>query len=484
MNVSRPVVGQYLTDFKATGLSYDEIKEMADSELLALFEKKKIEKDARYQELCSRFDYFFKELKRKGVTLKLLWEEYKEQNPEGYSYTQFCYHFQIFRSSQDVTMHIDHKAGDKMFVDYTGAKLSIYDPKTGVKEECEVFVAILGCSQLTYAEATPSQRSEEWIRSNERALSYFGGVPAAIVPDNLKSGVTHASRYEPGINPLFDDFAQHYKTVILPARVAKARDKALVEGAVRLVYQRIYAPLRDRVFFSLDELNEAIWELLEHHNNTPFQRLDISRRELFNQVEKSALKALHPQRFPHKHFKELTVASSYHIELREDLHYYSVPYRFKGKKVRVIYDERIVSIYHDNVRIAQHRRDRAANGYSTSHDHRPANHRSYLNQSPDHFLSWAESIGTDTKALIEKVLITKKHPEQAQKVCLGILTLAKSYNPDRLNKACKRALDFGLYSYKTVKNILERKLEQENIDEINSLPLPIHENIRGKDYYQ
>jgi transposase len=210
----------------------------------------------------------------------ILWNEYQKKHPDCYSYSQFCYHFQVWRNASKVTMHIEHKAGDKMFVDYAGDKLAIVDRKTGKEQPAEVFVAILGASQLTYVEASFSQKSEDWIRSNERAFIYCGGVTQAIIPDNLKSGVTQSNRYEPGINIMFDDFAGHYQTVILPARVRRPQDKALVENAVNLVYQRIYAPLRNRIFYSLEELNEAIWDLLEQHNNTPFQRLKTSRREL------------------------------------------------------------------------------------------------------------------------------------------------------------------------------------------------------------
>ena len=272
------------------------------------------------------FPHIVVELKRKGVTLQLLWQEYREKHPEGYQYSQCCYHFGSWKDSSEVRMHIKHKAGDKMFVDYAGEKWPITEAKTGRVKLMEVFVAILGASGLTYAEATVSQRQEDWIRSNERALWYFGGVASAIVPDNLRPAVSHSNPYEPGINPMFDDFAEHYDTVIIPARVRKARDKALVENAVQLVYQRIYAPLRNRTFYSLEELNEAIGPLLEEHNNKTFQRLRISRRELFERTERSALRPLPSERYPMKETRWVTVQFNYHVELREDLHYYSFPH--------------------------------------------------------------------------------------------------------------------------------------------------------------
>ena len=448
LNVARTVVARYLNDFYKSGLNYEQIDEMADSELLSILEKRKVEKNEQYEKLSTQFPYFVKELKRKGVTLNLLWKEYKKKCPDGYGNSQFCYHFQMWRNASEITMHMNHKAGDKMFVDYAGEKLVIIDQKTGKEQPVEVFVAILGCSQLTYVEASMSQQSEDWIRSNERALWYFKGVVQAIVPDNLKSAVNRSNRYEPGINLAYDDFAEYYKTVIIPARVREARDKALVENAVGLAYQRIYAPLRNTSFYSLEELNEAVWGLLEEHNNTPFQRLDTSRRGLFEEVEKRALTPLPTERYPSKTIKVVTVQINYHVELREDRHYYSVPYylRKRGKKtkVKMMYDDRIVAIYYGHFRIAQHKRDRRPNEYSTIPEHRSPAHRYVAEWSSERFLRWAGSIGSDVAWVIGKVLESRKYPEQAFKVCMGILSLGKRYDPERLNKACRRALSLGI----------------------------------------
>ena len=484
LKISRPVVAQYIKDFKTSGLAYEEIKSMPDSEFLALFEKQRNKRCSKHEKLSKLFPHFVTELKRTGVTLMTLWNEYQKEHPDCYSYSQFCYHFQVWRNASRVTMHIEHKAGDKMFVDYAGDRLVIADRKTGKEQPVEVFVAILGASQLTYAEASFSQKSEDWIRSNERAFIYCGGVTQAIVPDNLKSGVTCSNRYEPGINVMFDDFADHYQTVILPARVRRPQDKALVENAVNLVYQRIYAPLRNRIFYSLEELNEAIWDLLEQHNNTLFQRLKTSRRELFNNIEKSVLKPLPKERYAIKQSKELTVQFNYHVELREDRHYYSVPWQLKGKRVRVVYDDRNVAIYCDNVRIIQYKRDRSPNGYTTLHIHMPPHHQFYAQWSPERFIKWAQSIGDDVAEMIQVVLKSRKHPEQAFKTCMGILNLVKKHGPDRLNKACARALGFGFYSYKRIKNILDRGLEEEPLYESRELTVSSHENIRGSKYYQ
>ena len=483
LNISRPVVAQYIKDFNASGLTYEETKDMPDSRFLALFEKQRNKRCSKYEDISKLFPYFVTELKKTGVTLMILWNEYQKKYPDCYSYSQFCYHFQVWRNASRVTMHIEHKAGDKMFVDYAGDKLVVVDRK-GKERSVEVFVAILGASQLTYAEASFSQKSEDWIRSNERAFIYCGGVTQAIVPDNLKSGVTCSNRYEPGINIMFDDFAGHYQTVILPARVRRPQDKALVENAVNLVYQRIYAPLRNRIFYSLEELNEAMWDLLEQHNNTPFQRLKTSRRELFDNIEKQVLKPLPKERYAIKQCKELTVQFNYHVELREDRHYYSVPWQLKGKRVRVVYDDRNVAIYYDNVRIIQYKRDRSPNGYTTLHIHMPPHHRFYAQWSPERFIRWAQSIGDDVAEMIQVVLKSREHPEQAFKICMGILNLVKEHGPDRLNKACARALGFGFYSYKRIKNILDRGLEEEPMTESRELPVSSHENIRGSQYYQ
>lgn len=484
LNISRPVVAQYIRDFNASGLTYEQIKGMADSQFLALFEKQKNRKCSKYEKLSQRFPSVAIELRKTGVTLMTLWNEYRKEHQGGYSYSQFCYHFQIWRNASKITMHIEHKAGDKMFVDYAGDKLTIVDRRTGKEQPVEVFVAILGSSQLTYAEASLSQKSENWIRSNERAFIYFGGVTQAIVPDNLKSGVARSNKYEPGINPMFDDFAEHYRTVILPARVRRPQDKALVENAVRLIYQRIYAPLRNRTFFSLKELNEAIRDLLEKHNNTPFQRLHTSRRELFERVEKKVLKPLPRERYAIKQCKELTVQLNYHVELREDRHYYSVPWQLKGKRVRVIYDDRNVAIYYDNIRIAQHKRDITPNDYTTLPAHMPPEHQHYAKWTPKRFIKWGQSIGDNAAEMVRVILENRKHPEQAFKTCMGILNLVKEHGPDRLNKACGRALGFGFHSYRRVKNILDRGLEEEKPEGSMELMVSSHENIRGSQYYQ
>lgn len=482
LKISRPVVGQYLINFRASGLSYTTITMMSDDEVMEILQKKSKKKSERYRVLSEKFNYFAKELKRPGVTLELLWQEYKMQYPKGYSYSQFCYHFQVWCSSSSLTMHIDHKAGERMFVDYTGKKLNIYDRLTGKVREVEVLVAILGASQLTYVEATESQRRQDWIKANENALWYFGGVPQIIVPDCLKSAVTKANKYEPDINPVYADFARHYGTAIVPARPHSPKDKAMVENAVKITYSRVFAPLRNHLFYSLKELNEAIREKLEEHNNLPFQRMKTSRRELFNEIEKHLLIQLPWQRYEWKNFLSLKVQPTYHIELREDRHYYSVPWQYKGKQVTVIYTDSVVEIYHKHIRIALHKRA-YEKGYTTLKEHMPAQHRFYAEWSPQEMINRAQRIGNNVRALVEKVLDSNRCMQQAFKICVGIIDLSRRYGVERLNQACARALQFNCYSYKAVKNILEKGLDTIQEEALSLKPLPVHKNIRGNVYF-
>ena len=374
VSVSHPTVSKFCNAFDETGLSLNDILVMSDSDLTDIFSKDKT-KESKADLLKTIFPDYAVELKRKGVTLQLLWEEYIEKNPDGLRSTQFCYHFHKWKEDEKLSMHIDHKAGDKMYIDYTGHKMEYFDKKTGNFIPAEIYVAILPASQLTYVEASISQNQEEFMRSTERALRYFGGVPSALVPDNLKSGVIKACIYEPEINRLFADFADHYRTAVVPARARKPKDKAHVENAVKISYRRIFAPLRNRKFYSLEDLNEAIQDKLEIHNNKKLSKMKVSRRELFEKVERSELKTLPSELYPLKYFQDARVAFNYHVELKEDNHYYSVPYLLRKKQVKLIYDERNVAIYHDNIRVVQHRRSLLAYKYTTKKEHMPMQHR-------------------------------------------------------------------------------------------------------------
>jgi len=484
LGMSRPVVSDYLIKVKSAGLTFIDIEKMSDEVLLNIFQGNKRVENKNYETLQKKFLHFTQELKRVGVTRQILWEEYILENPGGYSYSQFCYHFQVWQNMSEITMHIEHKAGDKLFVDFAGKKLSITDRTTGEITEVEVFVAILGASQLVYVEASMSQKKEDWIRLNENALRYISGVPQAIVPDCLKSAVTKTDKYEPDINPEYLDFARHYGTTILPARPAKPKDKSLVEGAVRISYSWIYAKLRDRIFFSLEELNTAIMELLEAFNARTMQRPGVSRRELFNSIEKDVLQPLPIERYELKKFKSLTVQFNYHIYLKDDIHYYSVPYRYKGRKVDVFFTERAVEVYSGNVRIASHFRNRRKNGYTTEKNHMPESHKWKDNWDPEKLTSMARLKGDAVATVVETVLCSRQHPEQSYKTCLGIIALAKKYKESRLNRACELAIYYDNCTYKMIKNILSNNMDLVSEEENDSgFTLPEHDNIRGNKYY-
>lgn len=488
LGISRTVVARALQAFRASGLAYTAVEQMPHSLLLKSLEQAKVAEDGtRYTELAQRFPEMVVELKKKGMTLQWLWERYILEHPQGYQYSQYCLHFHRWRRSEEVSMHIAYKAGEAMLVDWTGDKLEVINGNTGHSWALEQFVAILGASELTYVEARESQKEQDWIRANEGALRYFGGTPNAIIPDNLKTAVSRSDPYEPELNPVFEDFARHYSVVIMPARVRRPRDKALVEGAVRLVYQRISARLRGKVFFSLAQVNVAIRELLEDHNRRPFSRLPYSRRELFQRVEIQTLRPLPAEPFMLKNTIEATVAINYHVELREDRHYYSVPHHLRRRdpptRVKVVYDDRVVAIYWDNVRVAQHRRDRTPNGYTTLAEHMPSNHRWYAEWSAERFLGWAAAVGPETKEVIDKVLSAAAYPPQAFRSCLGILSLAKRHGSERLNKACGKALRVGTQSYTRIKNILALGLEEDTQPRLDLGALPEHENVRGSGYF-
>lgn len=483
LNVSRPVVNKAIKDFKKTKLSFDEFISLSDDEILDLINNNNICKSDKYRNLSERFPHMLKELKKVGVNRRVLWEEYREEFPNGYSYSQFNYHFQVWRDSLNLTMHIEHKAGDKMFIDFTGKKMSITDRITGESREVEIFISVLGASQLTYVEAVMSQKKEDFIGATENAFLYCEGVPKAIVPDCLKSAVTKADKYEPDLNPEYFDFARHYDTVIIPARSRHPQDKAYVENAVKISYSWIFAPLRNMTFYSLSELNKAIQERLEIYNSRKMQRYDLSRRELFEQTEKNVLKKLPKTTYEKKSFKKLKVHFNYHILLSEDKHHYSVPYHYAGKTVDVVYIKDNVEIFHNHKRIAFHRRSTVKGGYSTTAEHMHKNHKWISEWSPQRFIGWASKLGVYVEEYIKGVLEAKKHPEQAYKSCLGILNLSKKYSEGRLNNACKRAIHFEYYSFKGVKNILDNNFDLLKEDEDSDKPLPNHENIRGNKYY-
>ena len=487
VNKSRPVVTNILTIWKELNCTFQEIKDLPDSKLEEkIFHMRK--PSSKAEELKERFPYYAMELKKKGVTLQLLWEEYIQQNPGGLKSTQFCLHFQQWREDEKISMHIDHKAGDKMYVDYAGHRMELTNPKTGEKIPVEIFVAILPASQLTYAEAAESQNQESFMRSNERAIRYFGGVPSAIVTDNLKSGVIKPCIYEPELNALFADFAEYYRTAILPARVRKPKDKAHVENAVKIVYRRIFAPLRNRQFHTLKELNMAIAEKLEDHNNRKLSKMTVSRRELFEETERKELRSLPIESYPLQEIQpDSLVEFNYHVTLKKDKHYYSVPYLYRRKRVKLVYDDRNVTIYHDNVRIVRHFRNRSPHCYSTLNAHMPPRHSFANDWNPEKLKWWAGNVGEDTNRVITYILDSKTHPEQAYKSCMGILNQVKKYGETVLNQACRHAWNKEQINYATIKvevSRIQEQIDRDFDDQQLSLMPSNHENIRGEKYYQ
>lgn len=484
--ISRNTLKKYLRAFIESKLTFEQISELSDKDLEELFIKPAENPiNEKLQTVFGLFPSIDKELKKKGMTRQLLWEQYKVAHPDGFGLSQFKHYYARWKAQVNPTMHMEHKAGDKLYVDFAGDKLSVTDPATGEVREVEVFVAILGASQLTYVEAVATQQKEDFIAACENALHFCGGVPAAIVPDNLKSAVIKSNKYEPTLNETFLDFAQHYATTILPARSYRPKDKALVENAVKIVYSRIYAKIRTVVYHSIEQLNTAIKAALEEHNNAFLKGRNYSRRQQFEEVEKAVLMPLPPLRYELKKCLYATVAKNGHVALSADKHYYSVPYRYIGKKVKLLYSRHSVEIYYNYERIALHHRTRLAYHYTTDKEHLASTHRFVAEWTPQKFISWAEAIHEDVKLYILKVLERKQHPEQAYKSCVGILSFAKKVGTQRLINACKRALSYGAYNYKTIQTILEKELDKRDApQETDHLLLPQHDNIRGENYYQ
>lgn len=483
---TRNTVKKYLQKFNREQFTFDTISAMSDYELSMRFSSiEDVKPDPRLVALQQLFPDIEKQLKRQGVTLTMLWEQYKSQHPDGYGHTQFYRYYRLWANQVKPVMHIEHKAGDKMYVDFAGKKLSITDPDSGEVNEVEVFAAILGCSQLTYVEAVLTQKKEDFIQCCENALHYFGGVPAAIVPDNLKSAVTKSSKYEPVINESFASFAEHYSTAVIPARSYRPKDKSLVEGIVKISYTRIYAEVSKHIYHSLEALNKAIQMELEKHNNKAFIGRDYSRRQQFEEIEKPVLLPLPAYRFELHQQTFVTVMKNGHVCLGIDKHYYSVPYQHIGKKVKLLYTSARAEIFYNYERIASHARDYRRHQYTTTTEHLATAHRYLSDWTPGKFIEQAAEIDEEVKKYIEAVLETKLHPEQAYKSCSGILNMARKVGKERLVNACKRANSYEVYNYPIIVQILEKNLDHYSDEEKEQLhQMPPHENIRGSEYYQ
>ncbi len=481
--VSKTTVGNFERRAKRAGLTtWDAVEKMSDTDLEdLLFAESEPARGAEYVVPC--WGKIHTEMQRKGVTLFLLWDEYKQLHPaDGFQYSRFCDLYQQWRGKLDLSMRQAHRAGEKLFVDYSGQTMQVVDPSTGEVREAEIFVAVLGASNYTYAEATWSQSLPDWISSHVRAFSFFGGVSEIVVPDNLKSGVDKPCRYEPDVNATYHELAVHYGAAVIPARVRKPKDKAKVEVGVQVAERWILACLRNRTFFSLEELNTAIAELLERLNDRPFQKLSGTRRSRFEGIDKPALKPLPAKRYEYADWSKARVGPDYHVEM--DGSYYSVPYELVKTQLETRATATTVEILHKGKRVASHRRSIRKGQYSTVPEHMPRSHRAYAEWTPERIVDWASKSGPSVVEMVKRVMESRAHPQQGFRSCLGIIRLGKTYGSDRLEAACRRGLAIGAQSYKSIASILKQGLDSKPLDEDQSAHEPIdHGNVRGPRYY-
>jgi transposase len=417
----------------------------------------------------------------KDLTLMLLWQEYKERDPDGYQYSQYCELFRQWRKKLDLSMRQEHRAGEKMFVDYCGRTLPVVDPATGEIKDAQVFVAVMGASNYTFAEATWSQALPDWTGSHVRAFAYMGAVPRCLVPDNLKSGVTKTCRYEPDLNPTYAALAEHYQAAVIPARVRRPKDKSKVEVGVQIVQRFILAALRHQTFFSLAEANAAIRERLELLNNRPFRKLPGTRKGRFEEIDRPAMLPLPETPYEYADWIKARVHMDYHVEVEH--HFYSVPHRLVREQLDVRYTETIVECFFNRKRVASHPRSQLKGKHSTRPEHMPRAHLEFAEWTPERFIAWAAKTGPETARAIESVLSRRTYPEHGFRSCMGIISLGKRYSQERLEAACERALLIKGVNYKSIKSILENNLDKKPLL-LKPEPAPVdHENIRGTGYY-
>jgi len=489
-NVSRPTVGHYLAKASAAGLGWPLPEGLDEDQLEKLLfpppGRETPAPEVGHNPCRPQPDlpFIHKELRHKHVTLQLLWQEYKTDHPEGYQYSQFCDLYHRWARTLDLSLRQTHPAGDKLFVDYAGPTVPVVSRETGAVRQAYLFVAVLGASNYTYVEASFSQQLPGWIASHVRTFQFLGGVPACLVPDNLRSGVCRPCRYEPDLNPVYQEMASYYGTAVMPARVGKPRDKAKVEAGVLLAERWILAVLRHRTFFGLAELNEAVSELLAKLNHHCFRKLDTTRAHLFEQLDRPALRPLPAEPFQWFEIKKARVNIDYHIEL--DGHYYSVPYRLIHQEVEARLSAATVEILYQGQRVATHLRSVVRGAHTTSAEHRPQHHQAYLDWTPQRMLNWAETVGPATAAMVGKILDSRTYPEQGFRSCLGLLRLGKRYSNSRLEAASKRAVQVGACSYKSVKSILDNGLDRQSLDPepVSAPHHQVHVNVRGAAYYQ
>jgi transposase len=478
VGVVRSTVQLCLRRAKEAGIDWPLAETLSETELNERLYRREVPSVIRAARPMPDFVKIHAELARPGVTRWLLWQEYKTAHPDGWQYSVFCEQLKRWLMTQEPVLRQHHAPGDKLFVDYAGQTVLITDRYTGEVRAAQIFVGVLGCSNLTYAEATWTQQLPDWLGAHVRMLDYFGGVPAAIVPDNLKSAVHRALRYEPELNPSYQDFAEHYEVTILPARVKKPRDKAKVEAGVLIVERWILARLRNRTFFSLGELNAAIAELLEDLNTRPFKKLEGCRRSRFAALEASVLRPLPMQRYEFGEWRRAKVHPDYHVEVKRA--YYSVPYRLIGQRVDVRLTASMVEIFDGGKRVAAHLRSQTRGRRSTRDEHRPPPHAAVIEHSLAHVFERAERVGPATTEVIKRQTKRRTHPEETLRSAQGILRLARDFAPEQLEAACKRALALQSYSYRAVRALIEAPAPPTAHPALDLA----HDNIRGPEYFQ
>ncbi len=488
LKISRNTLKLYTDRLNASAFSLGELQLLDDAGLSAIVyaDAQQMQPDPRRDDFTSRINYFLAELKRTGVTQQLLWEEYKKESPDGYEYSQFCELFAQYKKVSEATMHFKHKSAEMMMVDFAGDPLSYVDQQTGELISCPVFVAVLPYSGYSFVIALPNAKQPSVIKALNLCLQYFGGVPMSIKCDNMKTAVAKSSRYEPVFTETLLQWSLHNNITLLAARVRKPKDKASVENQVKLSYQRIYAPSRNKIFFSLAELNVDIAEQLNLYHKRTFQRKDYSRLDSFTGNEKPLLQDLPVEPFIIRHVAKAKVQKNYHITLGENWHHYSVPFSFIGKTVNAIYDTDTVEIYYEHKRIALHKRNYKPHDFTTIKEHMPESHQRYSEQqgwTPEYFLDEAAKVGVSTHLYIKGLLKARRFTEQTYNACLGIMRLVRSYSPLRVEAACKRALTGQCFSYTTINNILTNNLDTLEPVQPLLFNMPEHNNLRGPEAY-
>lgn len=482
-SLGQSTVSDYLKAAESAQLGWPEVADWDEARLTAALIPKIPAPPKRDRRPPPEFASIHTELQQhKHLTLQLLWEEYRAHHPDGYRYSRFCELYQRWRRKQEVVLRQEHRAGEKLFVDYAGPTIPVQDPVSGEIRAAQLFVSVLGASNYTFAEATWTQGLGDWIGSHMRAFEFYNGVPEIVVPDNLKSGVTKACRYEPGVNLTYEEMAQHYGVAVVPARPRKPRDKAKVEAGVLLVERWILTALRKRTFFSLGEVNEAIATLLVRLNERPFRKREGSRQTLFETLDRPALKPLPMERYQYGEWKTVRVNIDYHVEF--DRHWYSVPYQLTQRQVEVRATASTVEVFHKGIRVASHARSHAAHRHTTTHEHRPKAHQRHLEWTPSRIIEWCGKIGPATAQVVDRILASNRHPEQGYRSCLGIVRLGDKYPHARVEAASRRALAFQVCSYQSLKSILENNLDGQAPGPAPDPQPPVeHPNLRGPDYY-